>query len=353
MSPRNGLSRRERRKRRRAGTIGARFPSPELSEVLPEPRDSVDPIVAASAAAVEPVEEPDSDAGALPPDEDVGAAAGETAEEPVADEAVPEAEIDAADGSDPADGPSEPTGVAVAESDSAAEEAEPSSEAPAAGDSSPETAEVTEVTEATEVLDTPDAPNIFGADEPEAAVAEQAEPAEPADVAEVAEESEPNEAAEVSEASEETEAAEVLSEAVDEPAPTVAAFGALDGPADEFADLDTMDASSWVRPYVWTGGRTEASADLELETLVSARRPADEMDDVVRDEHRRVLEVCESPCSVSEVAAHLSVPLGVAKTLLSVLAEQDMVVVHSTAGASQAGPDLALMERVLRGLRNL
>ncbi|GAA5111790.1 DUF742 domain-containing protein [Haloechinothrix salitolerans] len=117
-------------------------------------------------------------------------------------------------------------------------------------------------------------------------------------------------------------------------------------------DFDDEDASSWVRPYVWTGGRTETSLDFAVETLVSARQQVTGTEDALRDEHRRVLELCEQPRSVTEIAALLSVPLGVAKTLLGAMVEEDLVVVHR-AGGSAAGPDLALMERVLRGLKKL
>lgn len=110
------------------------------------------------------------------------------------------------------------------------------------------------------------------------------------------------------------------------------------------------DVRSWVRPYVWTGGRTSTSLEFALETLVSARA-AKGADETMRHEHQQVLQLCEQPRSVSEIAALLSVPLGAAKALLGVMAEEDLLVVHQSSGS--AGPDLELMERVLRGLRKL
>lgn len=319
MSPRNGLSRRERRKRRRVGMTGARFPSPELSENLPEPRDGADPVVDAA-------------------DEDTT--------EDVAEITAAEPEVEAVEepgdepGDEPAEGP-EPDAVAEAP---AVEDVAPDPVEPADG------AEAAEGDEASEEAPAPEAVT----ETEECSATEESAAIEEVKEVEDSEKSEETESAEVGDSHEAAEVAEVVSADVDEPAPAAAALTVPADDHDDFADLDVIiDARSWVRPYVWTGGRTEASADLELETLVSARRPADELDDLVRDEHRRVLEVCAAPCSVSEVAAHLSVPLGVAKTLVSVLAEQDMVMVHSTAGASETGPDLALMERVLRGLRNL
>ncbi|MGH3517209.1 MAG: DUF742 domain-containing protein [Haloechinothrix sp.] len=135
------------------------------------------------------------------------------------------------------------------------------------------------------------------------------------------------------------------------PAEGAATAQAADAHAGDDELLD--DVRSWVRPYVWTGGRTDHTLEFALETLVSARKPAEESDiDAMRDEHRRVLDLCAQPRSVTEIAALLSVPLGVAKTLLGAMAEENLLVVHAN-GNTGVGPDLELMERVLRGLRNL
>ena len=56
----------------------------------------------------------------------------------------------------------------------------------------------------------------------------------------------------------------------------------------------------------------------------------------------------------AEVSAVLSIPLGVARVLLSDLIEMGVVSVHETNGGSVGGrADLALLERVLNGLRRL
>lgn len=168
---------------------------------------------------------------------------------------------------------------------------------------------------------------------------------------------------EPAEAAADTEAAVAEAEAVEAAEPTAAEagrdslFGGVLAP-DTDAELDEAtldDVRSWVRPYVWTGGRTDTTLEFELETLVSARKQeaADEDPDQMRDEHRCVLDLCDQPRSVTEIAALLSVPLGVAKTLLGVMAEENMLVVHSNGDTSGIGPDLQLMERVLRGLRKL
>ncbi|MEU5696290.1 DUF742 domain-containing protein [Actinosynnema sp. NPDC020468] len=110
---------------------------------------------------------------------------------------------------------------------------------------------------------------------------------------------------------------------------------------------------SLVRPYAWTGGRTTAGYDLRLETLVSLEENG--IATAMRDtstEQRAVVEVCAVTRSVAEVSALMAVPLGVARVLLSDLISMGVVAAHDNAAAS-GGPDLLLLERVLRGLREL
>jgi Protein of unknown function (DUF742) len=107
-----------------------------------------------------------------------------------------------------------------------------------------------------------------------------------------------------------------------------------------------------VRPYTWTKGRTSPSLDLELETLVSTERPLTEQDGAPV-EHWAIAELCTSPRSVAEVSALLSVPLGVAKVLISDMAETGLLTVHRTAATAGSNAHFMLMERVLSGLRRL
>ncbi|HEX4247975.1 MAG TPA: DUF742 domain-containing protein [Pseudonocardia sp.] len=111
--------------------------------------------------------------------------------------------------------------------------------------------------------------------------------------------------------------------------------------------------SSVVRPYTWTRGRTRSGVALEIETLVSTSTRGREQFGVLQFEHRSVAELCDQARSVAEVAALLAVPLGVAKVLVGDMAGLGLVVVHQTVSGNGDVPDLALMERVLSGLRRL
>ncbi|MET0191291.1 MAG: DUF742 domain-containing protein [Pseudonocardia sediminis] len=104
-----------------------------------------------------------------------------------------------------------------------------------------------------------------------------------------------------------------------------------------------------VRPYVVTGGRTRARMELRIETLVTATAGPGHAD---VGERRSVLELCSRPRSVSEVAALTKVPLGVARVLIGDLAGEGRLRVHVGVDAA-TGPDMALLDRVLSGLRRL
>jgi hypothetical protein len=122
----------------------------------------------------------------------------------------------------------------------------------------------------------------------------------------------------------------------------------------------SVDESEWelpeetfglVRPYTWTGGRTTSGQQLAMEALVSATgQPAEPG---AGPEHDTILRLCTVPRSVAEVAALLSVPLGVARVVLGDMAEAGSIVVHRTAGTAAGTPDLVLMQRVLTCLQRL
>ncbi len=118
---------------------------------------------------------------------------------------------------------------------------------------------------------------------------------------------------------------------------------------------DAAEDVAIVRPYAWTGGRTRPTYDLAIETLVSVAAGGRDPSHLRQYEHRAVAELCREPRSVAEVAALLTLPLGVARVLIGDMASQGTVVVHQTATTSDSNgvPDMALMERVLSGLRRL
>ncbi len=144
-------------------------------------------------------------------------------------------------------------------------------------------------------------------------------------------------------------------EAEPAPAPPV---GDIPPDEDGWTEVQTVppespDSAAAVRPYAWTRGRTLPVYDLAVETLVSTTDHGCDVAALTSVEHRTVAELCHEPRSVAEVAALLSLPLGVARVVLGDMADIGLVAVHRTASSAGDVPDIALMERVLSGLRRL
>ena len=135
--------------------------------------------------------------------------------------------------------------------------------------------------------------------------------------------------------------------------PVVVTTGPIDVLLPEPEQFGSGTGASAVRPYAWTRGRTKSGFDLAIETLVSTSQRGRDQMGLLQMEHRSVAELCEQTRSVAEVAALLSLPLGVARVLLGDMAGLGVVTVHQTASSAGTVPDLALMERVLSGLRRL
>jgi hypothetical protein len=137
------------------------------------------------------------------------------------------------------------------------------------------------------------------------------------------------------------------------PEPAVSMTGPIDMRPPEFEQFGSGAGASAVRPYAWTRGRTKSGLDLAIEALVSTSQRGRDQMGLLQMEHRSVAELCEQTRSVAEVAALLSLPLGVARVLLGDMVGLGVVTVHQTASSAGNVPDLALMERVLSGLRRL
>jgi hypothetical protein len=116
---------------------------------------------------------------------------------------------------------------------------------------------------------------------------------------------------------------------------------------------DPHEAGSMVRPYTKTGGRTRSDYDLAIEALVSTSERGRSPDAAVRPEHRSICGLCLDTRSVAEVAAHLRLPLGVARVLIGDMAGMGLVLIHQSGMVVGDRPSIEFMERVLSGLRRL
>lgn len=108
------------------------------------------------------------------------------------------------------------------------------------------------------------------------------------------------------------------------------------------------DDPSLVRPYVITGGQTRATkADLAIESVVFTAPGAPTY--LLGFERRAITRLCEQPTSIAEVASNLDLPLGVARYLVTDLADQGYL---DTEGVLVLG-DVDLLEQLIEGIRSL
>lgn len=119
------------------------------------------------------------------------------------------------------------------------------------------------------------------------------------------------------------------------------------GPHPRHADTAGAGDDLVIRPFLLTGGRTRPVQDgLRVEALVQAQPPA--LAAPLRFEARRIVEVCQRPTSVAELAANLRLPLGVTRVLVA-----DLVADGSLDLVKQEELSIELIERIRDRVRAL
>lgn len=114
------------------------------------------------------------------------------------------------------------------------------------------------------------------------------------------------------------------------------------------------DTPLLVRPYTLTAGRTDAEVPLALEAPVGVASASPPPGWPGNDVRAQILSLCAERPSVAEIAAHLALPLGVARVLVGDLVVQGYLRVHTTLNeAGTAEERRELIGRTLRGLRAL
>jgi hypothetical protein len=115
---------------------------------------------------------------------------------------------------------------------------------------------------------------------------------------------------------------------------------------------DAVDGGRVVPTYALTRGRTRSvGRDLPLETLVTATDFGMQRHSSLQTERRMILDLCAGPMSIAEIAAHIRIPVGVARVIVSDLASGGYLAVHLPQSMNDEGPDAAILERLLDGLR--
>jgi hypothetical protein len=113
-----------------------------------------------------------------------------------------------------------------------------------------------------------------------------------------------------------------------------------------------QDAGPVVRPYALIGGLARPSGErLDLIDMVRAvRRGAQEPPDL-SPEQAELLQRCQMPTPIAELAADLELPVGVIRILVGDLRARGLVTIHRAHPA--AFSDLKILQEVVDGLRRL
>ncbi len=121
------------------------------------------------------------------------------------------------------------------------------------------------------------------------------------------------------------------------------------------------DETYAVRPYAVTGGRVSAaSKSLPMEALVEARSDIQSLRGVT-PEKKTILQLATGEYqSIAELSAHTRLPLGVVRVLVSDLAKENHLTIHTGGTADDksthdesGGLSLSLLESVLDGIAAL
>jgi hypothetical protein len=109
---------------------------------------------------------------------------------------------------------------------------------------------------------------------------------------------------------------------------------------------------SHLRPYLLTGGRVRPDADaLEIEAQVVTTETGFLAMGTLEFEQRDIVELCQLPMAVAEVAARLRLHLGVTRVLVSDLLVLGHLTVRRPEIVFQRSSDI--IQRVIQGLQSI
>lgn len=124
----------------------------------------------------------------------------------------------------------------------------------------------------------------------------------------------------------------------------------MNTPHDRWLD---REAGPVVRPYAMTRGRTRPAGEtFDLIAIVVATDAASPQRSWLGPEHQRLLELCQRPTPIADVASDIDLPLGVVRVLLGDLRDEEMVQILEP---EPTGPQTKqhVLRDVLNGLRAL
>jgi hypothetical protein len=104
-----------------------------------------------------------------------------------------------------------------------------------------------------------------------------------------------------------------------------------------------------IRPFLVTSGRTTGATDIAVEAQVMITPRGQTSVENLSFEYRDIVAMCSEPLAVAEIAARLSLHLGVIRVLVGDLQHQGMVTTHEPE--VDATDDVEMIVRVINVLR--
>jgi len=92
--------------------------------------------------------------------------------------------------------------------------------------------------------------------------------------------------------------------------------------------------------------------EVPWEAMVTATRVGLDSRSRLQFEQAKIVDLCQRPVSVAEVAAHLRVPVGVARLLVAELRDEGMITAHVPRYGGDGRPSGEILDRLLAGLRS-
>jgi len=119
------------------------------------------------------------------------------------------------------------------------------------------------------------------------------------------------------------------------------------GAAEPADPLDLAQAP--VRPFLVTSGRTKGALDIPIEAQVVATPRGRGASRSLAFEYRDIVNLCDEPLAVAEIAAKLSLHLGVTRVLIGDLQHHGLVDTYQPE--VDVTEDVEIILRVIDGLR--
>ena len=109
-----------------------------------------------------------------------------------------------------------------------------------------------------------------------------------------------------------------------------------------------------VRPYTVTHGRTEPRAQIALEAVLMTTSVGRYEGRSAGRDKSVITSLCDGrPQSLAEIAAYVRFPLGVTRVLVADMVADGLLSLYEPTDMNNVEARMALLERVLSGLRNL